>query len=130
MVSIGSWARRPYANSRPTGYDRKLRCDETPLSTRRIMPGPFSSQYKSTIRWLSSSIADRPNVQKSGSQCVRLAMQRQLHFGRVARQGSFALMSLIQRSEQTGRDGPISRRRCLLRYITPCRDCCKKQLGI
>lgn len=100
MDSIGSWTRRPNTNSRPTGYDRKLRCDETALSTRRIMPGPFSGQYKPPIRWLSSSIADWPDIQKSGLQCVRLTMQRQLHCGRVARQGFFALMSPFQRSEQ------------------------------
>lgn len=58
MVPIGSWTRRTNPDSRPAGYDCKLRCDETPLSTRRTMPVPVSGQYNSPIRWLSSSIAD------------------------------------------------------------------------
>ena len=48
---------------------------------------------------------------------MQLAMQQQLHFGCVARQGFFALMSPIQRSEQTGKGGPRPMRRYELGYV-------------
>lgn len=71
-------------------------------------------------------------MQESGLQCAQLAMQQQLQSGRVARQGFFALMSPIQRSEQTDGQGRAKVQKtgdCLCRNMMLCRGCCEGKDG-